>query len=122
MACLQLSIYLHRESGKFNRTVVVTVIAMRVMQVAVDEIIDVIPVGHRFMAAPGSVDVAWLVASAVGSTLIRIFCAHLEPVFVHVIDMGMVQVTIMQIVDVIAMPDRSVSAVRTMLMVMMGMM
>lgn len=101
---------------------VVTVIAMRVMQMAVDEIIDVIAVRHRFVAAPGSVNVAWLVACAVGSTLIRILCAHLEPVFVHVISMGMVQVTIVQIVDVIAVLNRSVSAVRTVLMVMMGMM
>jgi hypothetical protein len=35
----------------FERTVVVAVIAMRVMQVPVDEIVDMITVRHRFVPA-----------------------------------------------------------------------
>ncbi|MBB5443753.1 MULTISPECIES: hypothetical protein [unclassified Paraburkholderia] len=97
-------------------------IAVRMVQVAVDQVVDVIAMRYRIVAACRPVDMSRLMTAAVGSTLIRIFCAHLHPVFVHVIAMGMVQVTIMQIVNVIAMPYRSVSAVRTVLMVMMGMM
>ncbi|MGF6696044.1 hypothetical protein OKW38_000655 [Paraburkholderia sp. MM5496-R1] len=101
---------------------VVAMIAVRMVQVAVDQVVDVIAMRYRFVAACRPVDMSRLMTAAVRSTLIRIFCAHLQPVFVHVIAMGMVQVAIVQIVSVIAMPDRSVSAVRTMLMVMMGMM
>jgi hypothetical protein len=63
-------------SREFNRAVVVAVIAVRMVQVAVDEIVDVIPVRHRFMAAPWSVNVARLVTAAARRALVRIFGAQ----------------------------------------------
>jgi hypothetical protein len=45
--------------------VIVTVVAMGVMQVAFDEIIDVITVGYSFVAATGAVFVAGRMTGAV---------------------------------------------------------
>ena len=46
-----------------NRAVVVAVIAIRVVKVAVDQIIDVIAVRHGFVAAIGTVDMPFGVAA-----------------------------------------------------------
>src|SRR5579864_4996431 len=109
--------------GKFDRTVVVAMIPVRVMQVTVDKIINVIPMWHRFVTAPGAMDVSRIVAAAVVArrSLVRISRADLEPVLVYVIVMRMVQMPIMQIIDVIAVPDSGMATVRAMLMVVMGM-
>jgi hypothetical protein len=97
--------------------VVVAVIAVRMVQVAVDEIVDVMPMRHRFMAAPGSVNVARLVAAAARRALVRILGAHFELVLVYVIGVRMMQMTIMQIINVTVVLDRSMPTVRAMLMV-----
>jgi hypothetical protein len=102
--------------------VVVTVIAVRMVQVAVDEIVDVIPMRHRFMAAPRSVNVARLVAAAARRALVRIFGAHFEPVLVYMIAVRMMQMPVMQIINMIVVLDGSMSAVRAMLMVVVSVM
>jgi hypothetical protein len=102
--------------------VVIAVVAVRMVEVAVDEIVDVIAMWHRFMTAPGSVNVIRLVAAAVRRTLIRIGRAHFKPVFVYMIAVRVMQVTVVQIVDVVVMPDRRVAATWTVLMVVMRMM
>src|ERR1700756_1301424 len=90
---------------EFDRAMVVAVIAVRMVQVAIDEIVDVIPMRHRFMAAPRSVNVARGVAAAARRELVRIFCAYFEPVFVYVIIVHMMQMTVVQIVYVIVVLD-----------------
>jgi hypothetical protein len=102
--------------------VVVAVIAVRMVQVAVDEIVDVIAMRHRFMAAPRSVNVTRVVAAAARRALVRIFRADFELVLVYVIAVRMMQMTVMQIINVIAVLDRGVSAVRAMLMVVVSVM
>ncbi|HVW51951.1 MAG TPA: hypothetical protein VHC91_16435 [Trinickia sp.] len=111
-------------SGKFNRAVVVAMIAMRVMQVAVDQIVDMIAVRDRLVSASGPMNVIRGMGATlmVRRTSIRIFPAHLDPMFVDVVTMWMMQMPIMQIVDVVAVPDSGMAAVRAMLMVMVGMM
>jgi hypothetical protein len=54
---------LHHALDQFDRAVVVAVIAVRMMQVAIDEIIDVVPMRHGFMTARRAVNVARLMAS-----------------------------------------------------------
>ena len=110
-------------SGKFNRAVVVTMIAVWVMQVAVDQIVDMIAVRYRLVSASGPVNVIRGMGATimVRRTSIRIFRADLDPMFVYVVTMWMMQMPIMQIVDVVAVPDSGMAAVRAMLMVVMGM-
>jgi hypothetical protein len=50
--------------GGRQRTVVVAVVAMRVVEVAGDAIVDVIAVRHRFVAAARAVHMARLMPSA----------------------------------------------------------
>ncbi|MDB5785387.1 MAG: hypothetical protein JWQ50_5302 [Caballeronia mineralivorans] len=101
---------------------VVAVIAVRMVQVAVDEIVDVIPVRHRFMAAPWSVNVARLVTAAARRAFVRIFGAHFELMLVYMIAVRMMQMTVMQIINVIVVLDRSMSTVRAMLVVVLSVM
>jgi hypothetical protein len=103
---------------------VVAMITMRMMQVAVDDIVDMIAVRYRFVSAsrPVHMDCIMGAAAVVRRTLIRILRADLEPVLVYMIAMRMMQVTIMQVIDMIAMPDGGVPAVRAVLMVVVGMM
>jgi hypothetical protein len=110
--------------GEFDRTVVVAMIPVRMMQVTVDKIINVIAMWHRFVTAPGAMDVSRIVAAAVVArrALVRISRADLEPMLVYVIAMRMVQMPIMQIIDVIAVPDTGMAAVCAMLVVVVGMM
>jgi hypothetical protein len=110
--------------GKFDRAMVVAMIAMRMMQVTVDKVVDVIAVWYRFVSTARPVHVACIMSAAivVRRTLIRVFRADLKFVLVDMIAMRMMQVTIMQVIDMIAVPDSSVSAVRAVLMVVVGMM
>jgi hypothetical protein len=103
---------------------VIAMITMRMMQVAVDEVVDVIGVRHRFVSAARPMHVACIMGTAgvAWSTLVRIFRADLEPVLVYMIAMRMMQVPIMQVIDMIAMFDGRVPAVRAVLMVVVGMM
>ena len=92
-------------------------IPVRVMQVTVDKIINVIPMWHRFVTAPGAMDVSRSVAAAVVArrALVRISRADLEPVLVYVIAMRMVQVPVHQVVGVVAVGNGRVAAVRAVL-------
>jgi hypothetical protein len=112
------------DSGELDRAVVITVIAVRMMKVAVDQIVDVIAMRHRFVSAARPVDMARIMGATVmvRCTSVRIFCADLKPVLVYMIGMRMMQVPVMQVVDVIAMFDGRVPAVGAVLMVMVGMM
>jgi hypothetical protein len=67
-------------------------IAVRMMQVAVDEVVDVIAVRYRFVPASRRVHMPRFMAAAVvvRRTTVRIFCADLEPMLVYVITMRMV--------------------------------
>jgi len=113
-----------RLSAKLYRAVVVAMITMGMMKVAIDQVIDVVAVRYGLVPASRTVNVARIMAAAivVGRTLIRVFRADFERVFVHMIAMRMVQMSIMQVIDMVAMPDGGMSAVGAMLMVVMGVM
>jgi hypothetical protein len=113
----------NRISAELYRAVVIAMVPVGMMEVAIDQVIDVIAVRYGFVPASRAVDVARVMGAAivVRRTLIRVFCADLERVFVDVIAMRMVQMSIMQVIDVVAMPDGGMSAVCTMLVIVMGM-
>jgi hypothetical protein len=87
--------------------VIITVIAMRMMKVAVDQIVDVIAVRHRFVSAFRPVNMARIMGATMVArrTLIRIFRTDLKRVLVYMIAMRMMQVPIMQVIDMITMFD-----------------
>ncbi|WP_281718961.1 hypothetical protein [Pandoraea apista] len=76
-------------SDNLNRTVVITVIAMRMMEMTVNQVVDMIAVRNRFVAAAGPVYVTWFMTTAARRTLIRILGIDLNAVFVDVITVRM---------------------------------
>ena len=96
-------------------------VAVRMMQTAVNQIIDVIAMRHRLVAAARPVDMRRFVASAARGALIRVGRVDLDLVLIHMIAMRMVQMAIVKVIDMAAVLDGRVSAARTMLMVMVSM-
>lgn len=95
---------------------------MRVMQVSIDQIIDVVTVRYRFVPAPWTVNMLWPVTRAHMPirACIRIVGRDFHFMLIHVPLVHMVQMPIVQVVDMVAVLDRGVSAARPMLMAMIG--
>jgi hypothetical protein len=76
--------------------VIVAVIAMRMVQVAVDEIVDVVPMRYRFVTAARAMDVARLMAATVviRCALVGIRCIDRERMLVDMITVHMMQMTV----------------------------
>ena len=109
-------------SDQFDRAVVVAVVAVRVVQVAIDEVIDVVAMWHRFVAAAGAVDVSGFVAAAVvvGRAGVRVGGADGDAVFIDVVAMRVVQVAVVQVIDVAVVLDGGVAAARAVLVRVVG--
>lgn len=95
---------------------------VRVVEVPRDEVVDVAGVGNGFVAAPRAVNVTLRVTAARmrrraddrGSATV------VEGALIHVTFMVMVQVPIVNVVDVIAVPKRRVPAGRAMCVGVIG--
>ena len=103
---------------------VVAMVAVRVVQVAVDQVVDVVTVRDGFVAATGAMDVAGLVAAAfvLGRAAVGVGGRDGDHVLVDVVAMRMVQVAVVQVVDMTVMPDGRVAAAGAMGVVMVGVM
>jgi hypothetical protein len=91
-------------------------VAVRMMQMSVDEIVGVIPVRHRFVTAARTMPMRRIMSAAtvVGRAAIGVGCAHLDDVLVDVIFMRVMQMTVVKIVDVAVVPNRDMTAARFM--------
>jgi hypothetical protein len=103
--------------------VIVAVIAMRVVQMIADAIIDMVAVGHRLVTAARAMPMTGVVTAAavVGGANIRVRARYLDHVLIDMPFMGMVQMAVMQIVDMPFMMHGLVSAAGTVLVRMFGM-
>jgi hypothetical protein len=92
-------------------------ITVGMMQPAVYEIVDMIAMRHRFVSAVWTVRVRamdlWRALHGIGG-------ADRDGVLIHVILVHMMEMAIVQVVHMIAMANRSVSAVRAMLVSVVG--
>jgi hypothetical protein len=94
--------------------VVVAVRAVRVVQVVADQEVDVVAVRDRLMAAAGAVDV---IRRVVGACVARRAARRIRRVdrdraLVDMTAMWGVKMTVVKIVDVVAVLDRDVTAAR----------
>jgi hypothetical protein len=87
-------------------------ISVRMVQPAVYEIVDMVAMRHGFVSAVWTVRVR---AMDFGRALHGICGVDRDGVLVHVILVHMMEMAIVQVVHMIAMANRSVSAVRAML-------
>jgi hypothetical protein len=95
---------------------------MRMVQVPIHEIVDMIAMRHGLVSAAGTMDMARLMA---GTAVIRragvwVRFRHLDHMLVHMVAMRMVQMAIMQIVDMVAVPQGGVAATGAMRVAMVG--
>ena len=95
-----------------QRAVVVAVAAVGVMEMSVDEIVDVVSVGNGFVTAAGAVDMGGVMSAAgvFRGADGRVERRESNAVLVDVAVMQVVQMTIVEIVDVIVVPDGGVAA------------
>ena len=103
---------------------IVTVAVVRMVQVTIYKIVDMIAMRDRFVAATRAMDVSSIMSGAamVGRAAIWVVVAHLNAMFVHVICVRMVKMAIVEIIHVVAMPNGDVAAIRSMYVVVVGMM
>ena len=101
---------------------IVAVIAVWMMQVAVDQIIDVVAVRDRLVAASWAMNMAGLVPRARVSRRapVGILRRHFYDMFIDVTRMHVMQVTIVQIVHMITVLHGRMAASGTMLVVVVG--
>ena len=98
-------------------------IAVRMMEVAADAVIDMVGMRNRLVAAAGTMDMTGVVAAAamVRRAAVGVVAGHLDHVLVDMILMRMVEVAIVQIVDVAAVAHSGVATTRPVLVSMVGM-
>jgi hypothetical protein len=92
-------------------------IAMRMVQPAVDEIVDMVTMRDLFVSAVGTVRMC---AMELRRAARGICATDLDDMFVDVILVHVVEMAIVQIIDVAVMANRGVPAIRAMLMGMVG--
>jgi hypothetical protein len=100
--------------------VIVAVAAVRVVQVAADDIVHMIAVRNRRVSAIGSMDVirGFLTRAMVRRALIWIGGGNADDMFVCMGAVGMVQMAAIKVIGVPVMLDREVAAVGAVLMLM----
>lgn len=96
-------------------------VAVRMVQVAIDQVIDVIAVRNGLVPAIGTVNVSRRVRLAgMLDAAVRILRGNIQRVFLNrAVRRMMVHVSIVQVIDVIAVLHGRMAAVRTMLMVVL---
>jgi hypothetical protein len=90
---------------------------MRMVEVIADQIIDVIAVRNGLMSATWAMFMPRFMAGTamVRRAAVRVGGGDFDRMLVYVLAMRMVQMTVMKIIDVIAVTDGGVAAARAML-------
>ncbi|MCI0915157.1 hypothetical protein [Pseudomonas putida] len=102
---------------------VVAVIAVRVVEVAIDQVIDMITMGDRLMPAARAVGMVGSMAATLvaGGATVGILAVGFQCVFIDMVAMYVMQVPVVQVIDMPIVLDCSVAAAGFVLMVMVGM-
>jgi hypothetical protein len=103
---------------EFDRAVVIAVTLVWMVQVTIDQVVDVVAVRHGFVAAIRAVNVTFFVTVAlmVGSALRRVLGTDFQDVLFDGVAGGVVQVTVVQVIYVVAVLNSRVAAVLAVLM------
>jgi hypothetical protein len=105
-----------RSLRQLQFTVIVAVITVWMMQATIHEIIHMVAVRDRFVAAPGSVNMCGIVAGARSGVTIGIDLADFDHVLIDMPSVRMMQMPVMQIIDVPIVFHRDVAAIAAVLM------
>ncbi|EKQ0890579.1 hypothetical protein P4Q63_002031 [Salmonella enterica] len=99
----------------FNRSVVITVVTMRMMKSAINKIISVIAVWHLLVTTVRTVFMFCIMAFNDRIAAIGIFFTDFQHMLINMITMRMVEMTIVQIINMITVPDSGMTAALTVL-------
>jgi hypothetical protein len=90
-------------------------VAVRMVQVPVHQVIEMVAVWHCLVTASGPMDVARFMAGAtmVRRTSNRVCRGYLDHMFIDVVAFDVLQVTILQVVNVTTVTYGRVTAIRT---------
>ena len=116
------SVWRRRSLASGQGTVVVAVVAVRVVEMAGYPVIHMIAVRHRFMAAPWPMDVPRLMPATtmVGGAGVWVLTRYLDHMLVDMTFVGVVKVTIVQVVSMAAMTYGGVSTTWAVLVRVIG--
>lgn len=94
---------------------VVAVVTVRVMEVALYQVVDMVTVRHGLVAATRAVLMAGFVPAAVMGRRAadRVYAVHLEAVFVDMVLVRVMEVPFVQVIDMPIVDDRGVTAAGT---------
>ncbi len=92
----------------FNRTVVIAMVAVLMVQASVYDVIDVVAVRYGFVSAAFAVYVSR--AIVYGTAAVRIGIVHVQTVFIVMPCVRVVQMSVVQVIDVAVVADGGVSA------------
>jgi hypothetical protein len=102
--------------GNLQLAVIIAVVVVRVMQVILDQVINVIAMRNSLVPAVRAMNVILVVSPTVvvGSAVRRIGAAHLNLVLVDMITLNIVQMAVVKIIDMAIVLHRRMPAGRTM--------
>jgi hypothetical protein len=116
-----------RQSGlaldDLDGPVIVAMLAMLMMQPAIDEIIHMVPMRHRLVSAAWAMDMPGFVPfmAVLRRAAVRVLGGHVNDMLLDLVAFLVVQMSIMQIIDMIAVLHPEVTAIRAMMMRMLRM-
>jgi hypothetical protein len=95
---------------------IVAMVAVGVMKMPFDQVVDVIPMRHGFMPASRSMHMALVVraAAVVGCAPVGVGLRYFNLMFIDVIAMHVVQMSVMQVINVVSVPDGRVTTIGSM--------
>lgn|GEM_PF-6706813 len=101
--------------SEVDAAVVVAVFAVRVVEVAIHQVVHVVAVRHGFVSTPWTVDVRALVSCAgvIRSTEGWILLGNLDVAFIEVVPVQRMHAAVVQVVDVPAVADCGMPAILT---------
>lgn len=102
---------------------VVAVVAVGVMEMVADEVVDVVVVRNRFVPAGLAVDMLGVMVGAamVGRAAVGVLGVDREDMLVDVVAVGVVEMAAVQVIDVVAVRHGRVSAARSVRVGVVGM-
>jgi hypothetical protein len=99
-------------------------VAMRMMQAAVDQIVDVVAVRYRLVATARSMAMCRLMTASamLNAAAVGIGSAHFDDVLLDLTLVGVIQVPVIEVVDMSMVANGDVTAAGAVLMLMRGVM
>jgi hypothetical protein len=107
--------------ASLHHTVVVAVSPVRMVQMTVDQIVDVVAVRNCLVPAAAAVYMTLGMPSTIvaGRAAVRMCGVYFNPMVVHVIPVSVMQMAVVEIIGMALMLDFRVAAIRAMLVVVL---